>query len=346
MITEITNSIKAVLYQRISSPIYGAYIASWFICNWQLTFPLLFGNEKFDVRFEVFKAALICEDLTFDWSTLFFPFVITMLLLGLQPIAQRYVYIYTEWNKSEGLKKRDQYSSETMLTIEQSNELRESVKNIQQFNQDIIKNKELEIDQYKNQSKNQSKTIDQLNKSIIDLDGTLAQCESSRSDNSKEIAEKASKISELDNKYTRLSRILSKQRQRTLRNKEKHSALFISKDLLKLLPLFIGVNDSGKLQKKDIQAAKDVLSLSATTEWIEMCHKAMINRFSKCSSFDMADNYFDDLVKPYLKDMSVDNLEDLYETMQTNSQISDRRRGESDLETVGSVLKSKRTLKF
>ncbi|KJF86089.1 hypothetical protein [Photobacterium phosphoreum] len=106
MIKEVTNSIKAALYQRISSPLYGTYIFSWAIYNWELVLQLLFGTNKFDQRLAIFKTGLIPEDGSFNYNTIIVPFIITALILIIQPLLQRFIFIYTEWNKSEGLKKK------------------------------------------------------------------------------------------------------------------------------------------------------------------------------------------------------------------------------------------------
>ncbi|HGS4830468.1 TPA: hypothetical protein ACMDRH_003502 [Vibrio cholerae] len=104
MIKEITNSIKAALYQRVSSPLYGTYICSWLIYNWELVLPLMFGSKKFDERVLDLKSGISPEATGFEYKTIIVPLVITALLLALQPLLQRFIFIYTEWNRSEGLK--------------------------------------------------------------------------------------------------------------------------------------------------------------------------------------------------------------------------------------------------
>ncbi|WP_412767853.1 hypothetical protein, partial [Vibrio anguillarum] len=73
MIKEITNSIKAALYQRVSSPLYGTYICSWAIYNWELVLPLMFGTKKFDDRLADFKIGLSPEATGFEYNTVLVP---------------------------------------------------------------------------------------------------------------------------------------------------------------------------------------------------------------------------------------------------------------------------------
>lgn len=102
MIKEVTNSIKAALYQRVSSPLYGTYIFSWSLYNWAIVLPLVFGSGEFDARVLNFKTALHTSESVFIYSTVIVPILMAMVILALQPILQRFLFIYTEWNKSEG----------------------------------------------------------------------------------------------------------------------------------------------------------------------------------------------------------------------------------------------------
>ncbi len=47
MIQEIANSFKAILYDRIVSPLSGAFICSWLVINWKI--PLYFFTSKIDI---------------------------------------------------------------------------------------------------------------------------------------------------------------------------------------------------------------------------------------------------------------------------------------------------------
>ncbi|PKG77092.1 hypothetical protein CXF80_01450 [Shewanella sp. Actino-trap-3] len=62
MIKEITNSFKAALYQRVSSPLYGTYIFSWILYNWLIVLPFIFGSKVFDERMSNFKLAMAPSD--------------------------------------------------------------------------------------------------------------------------------------------------------------------------------------------------------------------------------------------------------------------------------------------
>lgn len=214
MIKDITNSIKAALYQRVSSPLYGTYIFSWFLFNWNIVLPLFFGVDKFDIRLESFKTSLYTSESVFIYSTIWFPFLMTVTILGLQPLLQRFLFIYTEWNKSEGLKRRDNFSSEIMLTLEQSNELRASFQNLQKFHQEILRNKESEIEEYKQQLVIKEEINNRLNKKNMELTEAVTALEISSSATSKALVNTETSFSELNSKYSRLAGLFYKQRKR------------------------------------------------------------------------------------------------------------------------------------
>ncbi len=59
MIEDFKKSIQAVFYERISSPLSGAFCLSWVAWNWKLLYTLFFGNgclstkEKFSNLSEI-----------------------------------------------------------------------------------------------------------------------------------------------------------------------------------------------------------------------------------------------------------------------------------------------------
>lgn len=49
-IRELLLSIRNTAFERISSPVTGSFVLSWFFCNWQAALLLLFGDDKFETR--------------------------------------------------------------------------------------------------------------------------------------------------------------------------------------------------------------------------------------------------------------------------------------------------------
>ena len=265
----------------------------------------------------------------------------TALILALQPVLQRFLFIYTEWNKSEGLKKRDKYNSETMLTLEQSNELRASVQKVQQFHQEILKNKDSEIEEYKKQVDIKQITNESLSATNTELITANATTESSSSAALADLATKSTEITELNRKYSRLVRLFKKQRLNKLKLR-KHltpEGMHANNVFLDSLPKLINFNGNFSATENS-SITQEILKLSDSDEWTSTCYKILIDGFGVSNSYNMADEYFDNLIKPYLKNFSSELLSLLRKKMTSNNQISERNRAEVDLKLVDAIRSS------
>ncbi|EIJ0971211.1 hypothetical protein LH716_004310 [Vibrio vulnificus] len=342
MIKDITNSIKAALYQRVSSPLYGTYICSWLLYNWELVLPLILGTKTIDERVVAFKSGISPEASGFEYNTIIVPLFITASLLVIQPLLQRFVFIYTEWNRSEGLKKRDEYSSETMLTLEQSNELRASVQKVQQFHQEVLKNKEEEINEYKRQLESKDRSANAINDSNLKLIEEKTELESEKSELSVNLATVRGELAELKSKYQRLSKILSNARQakRNLSNKVNSNSWFVNDKTIKEFPQLV-VSDGNVSSSKRASYLKNLQLISNDPDWLYLCNEIAIHGFSKVWSFDMADSYFSELIRPNLDSMDEEQIRRLTRVMENNGQIRDRNRAEADMKIVRAILESR-----
>lgn len=342
MIKEITNSIKAALYQRISSPLYGTYICTWLIYNWVIVLPLIFGTKKFDDRIDDFKKVIAPDATGFEYHTILIPLCITAALLIVHPLLQRFLFIYTEWNKSEGLKKRDKYSSATMLSLEQSNELRASVQKVQQFHQEVLKNKDEEINEYKRQAETKSHSVDLVNESNLRLIEEKTQLESEKSKLSAELAKQKGNFDILNKKYERLGGLFSKVKKLKydFRIKINSDSWYVNRTVLSELPRLISPND----ETININYSKYIARMqnaSDDPEWLYACNDLIIRGFSQVWNYDMADDFFTNLVKPNISTFDKRQISQLISVMGSNSQISERRRADKDMQIVKANLESR-----
>jgi hypothetical protein len=300
---------------------------------------LIFGSKVFEERINDFKSGMERSDDVFLYSTVLIPMIITGVILLLQPILQRFHFIYTEWNKSEGLKKRDQFSSETMLTLEQSNELRSSVQKVQQFHQEVLKNKDEEIVEYKKLVTLKEEALVKQDANNLGLIEKASQEESEKSELATEVANQKIEKLKFEENYKRLSEIFSKQREKqiSLRNKFNADRWFANKKLVAEFPKLINFGDDYNLSE-NVRFIGDMLSISSTQDWIDSCHRLIIEGFSNSWSFNMSDAYFDKLIRPYLSSFNTKNLEILTSRMKDNNQINSRNRAESDLLEVNDAV--------
>lgn len=129
---DIINSFKAHLYERTSSPLIGAFIFYWIICNYKLIMIIFDGEMKLNEKFDLIKTIYPQEKITlwngFDiyyqillGNGLLIPLIITLVYILLLPFISN--KIYSLWiNHQNDLKKR---SNGKVLTEKEFGELQQ-----------------------------------------------------------------------------------------------------------------------------------------------------------------------------------------------------------------------------
>lgn len=82
---DIIKSIKATLYDRVTSPLYGPFIMSWLICNWEIPYVTIFVSE--DKLGNLNKLQYIteyCHTISY-WYLIWLPFISTALFILIIP---------------------------------------------------------------------------------------------------------------------------------------------------------------------------------------------------------------------------------------------------------------------
>lgn len=145
MLKETVNSIKGVLYERISSPLWGTYFLSFVIYNWSAILILISDPKPMSVKVDLVKATYIYPNNEFNINVVLYPLIFSAILLIAAPALQTLHFVYSEYVKTKGKVKRDKFEEKTRLTIEQSNELRQRVFNIQTSSREITSFQDQEI---------------------------------------------------------------------------------------------------------------------------------------------------------------------------------------------------------
>ncbi|MFY4786945.1 hypothetical protein ACOTVV_04385 [Aliarcobacter butzleri] len=153
---DIINSFKAHLYERTSSPLIGAFIFYWIICNYKLIMIIFDGEMKLNEKFDLIKTIYPQEKITlwngFDiyyqillGNGLLIPLIITLIYILLLPYASN--YIYSLWIKHQNdLKKR---SNEKVLTKKEFGDLQRRFTELELSFDDTFSKKDNEITQLK-----------------------------------------------------------------------------------------------------------------------------------------------------------------------------------------------------
>lgn len=221
---DIINSFKAHLYERTSSPLLGAFIFYWIICNYKLIM-IIFDNEmKLNEKFDFIKSIYPQNKFTlwngFDiyYQVLFgngllIPLLITLIYILLLPFASN--YIYSLWIKHQNNLKR--ISNEKVLTKKEFGDLQRRFTELELSFDDTFSKKDNDITQLKNLLNKKEDLVNQ-NKTL----------------QLKELEEKDKEIKFLNDKLIALSNNVSNQ------PKEKNSQL-VSNEGMRILE-YIGEN--------------------------------------------------------------------------------------------------------
>jgi len=127
---DVTKSIKSSLYDRVSSPLFGAFTLSWGIWNYKLLLTLL---SSMDVQSKIGNIeTLLYPDYQALLLTGFtYPLVTSVLFILIYPIPAKFVYKY--WHSQQIHLKiiKQDIEDETPLTIEESREIRREILNLE-----------------------------------------------------------------------------------------------------------------------------------------------------------------------------------------------------------------------
>lgn len=149
---DLITSIKATLYNRISSPLSGTLIITSLLSNYRMTF-LVFSSLDYDEKINRMNE-IIC-----DWSyvaihILGIPITATLIYFFIYPHLEKRIYEHNLKNKKNLLDIRNAIEENTLLSVKQSKEILARVRKAEfEYDSDINK-KEEEIKQLSEKIKN------------------------------------------------------------------------------------------------------------------------------------------------------------------------------------------------
>ncbi len=142
-----TKSIKAILYDRLTSPLFGTLISTWCVWNWKILYLTAFVSEKM-IKPST-KIEYIVANYTNSNNLYWWPILSTAFLLLLMPFVSNGAYwlsiTFDKWKYDQKL----EVDSKKLLTIEQSVELRKEMADVKISFDNILKDKNSEIEVFK-----------------------------------------------------------------------------------------------------------------------------------------------------------------------------------------------------
>ncbi|HSV69150.1 MAG TPA: hypothetical protein VLI72_03480 [Methylibium sp.] len=126
MFADIVNSIKATLYDRTSSPLFGSFAVSWAAWNYKLVAVLL-GDGKFQEKLEFVNITLYPDGWkSIAWLWGLGPIVTAVLFILIYPWPARWVYEYAAAQQRRLRDVRRRIEGDELISAEEARQLRQS----------------------------------------------------------------------------------------------------------------------------------------------------------------------------------------------------------------------------
>jgi len=120
---DFIKSIKAHLYDRATSPLFGTFAVSWVLWNYKFV-VIVFSSMEAHEKFYYISAFIYPSTQAFLLSGLLYPLLTTLAFIFLYPYPAKFVYSFTRQRQKELKEIKQQIEDETPLTHEESRKLR------------------------------------------------------------------------------------------------------------------------------------------------------------------------------------------------------------------------------
>lgn len=144
---ELTKSIKAVLYERIQSPLAGSFLLTWLVWNWKIIYVTFFISEYKIEGTRIEYIINSSDQLHLVWGPVFS----TIAILTIIPLISYYAYWLSLIFKKMYIDKKNKIEGETLLTKKQNLELHRRLKEELEKVATIVLEKEEKVEQIKSE---------------------------------------------------------------------------------------------------------------------------------------------------------------------------------------------------
>ncbi len=177
MIDEFKKSISATLYERTTSPLFGAFIFSWAVWNWKIIIALFFTTSE---ELKTTKFDYIDTNLLNIYDGLIFPVISTIFILTVYAWVSEQAYrlwLFFDKRKNDY---KNEIEKNKLLTVEQSMKLRLELSKKEESFENLIKDKDDIISALKNEN---SELQSKFNSDEINIDNLLSSQENENKTN-------------------------------------------------------------------------------------------------------------------------------------------------------------------
>ncbi len=142
MLAEIRKSFAAAVYERTTTPLYGAFIFAWLVWNWKIPYVTFFVDQA---QLDKSKIDWIITNCSSISSLIIYPTFSCILLVGVLPFAANGAYWISLRFRQWRIDKKNEVEKKSLLTLEQSIQLREELLDAETRLERLLENKNEEI---------------------------------------------------------------------------------------------------------------------------------------------------------------------------------------------------------
>jgi len=125
-IRELTTSLRSYVRERLTNPVYGAFLVAWAVLNFRLILVLA-GSGTWREKITYIDTRLYPEGMHWAWYGFAYPFLVGVAFVMASPYLSRWATLFLRKRERDTLVRLLEIEGETPLTKEQANVLRQSV---------------------------------------------------------------------------------------------------------------------------------------------------------------------------------------------------------------------------
>ena len=122
MFKELSTSLKAQLYERVSSPILGSVIVFWLVFNWEAVAYFFLSESNIENKLKFIDSNF--KD--FD-KNVFYPIIYSSIFCLTYPLISFVPFYIWEWTSSRKIKSKNNLSMSEPLSVERSIAMRKEL---------------------------------------------------------------------------------------------------------------------------------------------------------------------------------------------------------------------------
>jgi hypothetical protein len=137
MLNDLAKTVKAQLYERVSSPLLGAFTISWFAWNYRFVLVIV-SSMPVTEKFTYIDSSLFNSYQNIFLHGTLYPLLTTLSLIFIYPFPAKFVYEFWRKRQRELKEIQQRIDDETPLTREEARELRHETLNTRlEFEQEL-----------------------------------------------------------------------------------------------------------------------------------------------------------------------------------------------------------------